>query len=263
MSYCDFNNAFKNMNDKFLETFDGITSEDLSSNLVNSEDFYFDDENVKNSMQSNNEENLYGTSIKHLKNNGTLQNINNNGTLQNINNNKNLQNINNNKNCNLNKLTHRECIYLYLNPNDNKNPNYELAHRHVIICSLCQNEINKKVKESFEIVNSDNTGTNMVVDRTYLTQNINAANKTSTVQSNINTENKVVSLSMHELEVLLKNITDRTNNNDKTEHFSRIIQKLDENERNKPLCLELNFMNIAICLLIILLLIDIVLRLKK
>ena len=75
---------------------------------------------------------------------------------------------------------------------------------------------------------------------------------------------------MSELEILLKNITERTSNDDKYENFSRIIQKLDEteqkindNERNKPLCIELNFMNIAICLLIILLLIDIVLRLKK
>jgi len=247
MSYCDFNNAFKNMNDKFLETFDGITSEDLSFNIVNSEDVSFDDKNAKNSIQSNitrNNENLNGTSIHHLNNTNKNNNCNSN----------------NNINLNNNKLTHRECIHLYLNPNNNKNPNYELAHRHIIICSLCQNEINKKVQESFEMVNSDNP---KVVDRTSVIQNVSASNKTFTDQSNVNSENKVVSLSMRDLEVLLKNITEKTTNDDKSEHFSRIMQKLDDNERNKPLCIELNFMNIAICLLIILLLIDIVLRLKN
>jgi len=245
MSYCDFNNAFKNVNDKFLETFDGITSEDLSLNVVNSEDFSFYGQNGKKRIPSNitrNNQNLNGTSIQ------------------------NLTNTNKNNNLNNNKLTHRECIHLYLNPNDNKNPNYELAHRHIMICSLCKNEINKKVQESFEVVDSNYTQviTNpKVVDKTSIAQNISASNTTSTNQSNVNSENKVVSLSMQELEVILKNITDRTSNDNKTEHFTRIIQKLDDNERNKPLCIELNFMNIAICLLIILLLIDIVLRLKK
>ena len=68
MSYCDFNNAFKNVNDKFLETFDGITSEDLSFNDVNSENLFFDDQNGKNIIQSNitrSEENLNGTSIQY------------------------------------------------------------------------------------------------------------------------------------------------------------------------------------------------------
>jgi len=265
MSYCDFNNAFKNMNEKFLETFDGITSEDLSFNVVNSEDFSFDDKNnirsdvtrnnirsdvTRNNIQPNiisNNENLYGTSIQHLTDKNT--NYKNNSC-----------NSNNNITLNNNKLTHRECIHLYLNPNDNKNPNYELAHRHIIICSLCQNEINKKVQESFEIVNSDNP---KVVDKTSVIQNVSASNQTFTNQSNVNSENKVVSLSMRDLEVLLKNITERTSEDDKSEHFSRIIKKLDDNERNKPLCIELNFLNVAISLLIILLLIDIVLRLKK
>ena len=270
MSYCDFNNAFKNVNDKFLETFDGITSEDLSFNDVNSENLFFDDQNGKNRIQSNitrSEENLNGTSIQYLKNNSCNSN-------KNINTNK---NINSNKNINLNnnKLTHRECIHLYLNPIDNKNPNYQLAQKHITICTLCQNEINKKVQESFETVNLDNipvntpvntptnTPVNTLVNRSSVIQDVNASNRTFTNQSNVNTENKVVSLSMSELEVLLKNITEKTSNNDKYENFSRMIQKLDDNERNKPLCIELNFMNIAICLLIILLLIDIVLRLKK
>ena len=271
MSYCDFNNAFKNMDHKFLETFDGINSEDLSFNGITSEDSLFENQDVINSMRSYNarsEDNLNGTSIQHLNNNNSC-------------------NSNKNINSNNNKLTHRECIHLYLNPIDNKNPNYQLAQRHITICTLCQNEINKKVQESFQTVNSDNipvntlvntpvntpvntlvntlvnTNSNKIVERNSVIQDVNASNRTFTNQSNINTENKVVSLSMNELEILLKNITERTNNNDKYENFSKIIQKLDDNDRNKPLCIELNFMNIAICLLIILLLIDIVLRLKK
>jgi hypothetical protein len=299
MSYCDFNNAFKNMNDKFLQTFDGITSEDLLFNKVNSEDFSFDDKQVQNRVQSNitrSGEYLNGTSIQQLNN---------------INKNNNFYS-NRNVNLNNNKLTHRQCIYLYLNPINNNNPNYQIANRHIAICSICQNEINKKVKESFQMVNSndnlsstqditnaavlDNTNTvvqdktntvvqgktnTVVQDKTNTSiQDVNVANRTSAIQSNVNSvstqskvnsvsaqsngnpENKVVSLSMSELDVLLKNITDRSSN-DRYENFSRIMQRFDENEQNKPLCIELNFMNIAICLLIILLLIDIVLRLKK
>ena len=283
MSYCDFNNAFKNMNDKFLQTFDGVTSEDLLFNKVNSEDFSFDDKQVQNRVQSNitrSGEYLNGTSIQQLNN---------------INKNNNFYS-NRNVNLNNNKLTHRQCIYLYLNPINNNNPNYQIANRHIAICSICQNEINKKVKESFQMVNSndnvsstqditnaavlDNTNT-VVQDKTNTSiQDINVANRTSAIQSNVNSvstqskvnsvsaqsngnpENKVVSLSMSELDVLLKNITDRSSN-DRYENFSRIMQRLDYNEQNKPLCIEINFMNIAICLLIILLLIDIVLRLKK
>ena len=260
MSYCDFNNAFKNMDHKILETFDGITSEDLSFNLVSSEEESIQNHPAKNSILSdisNNGKNLNGTSIHRLNN------INQNNINQNLQYTNKYNSCNSNKNINLNnnKLTHRECIHLYLNPLNNKNPNYELAHRHIIICSLCQNEINKKVQESFQTVNTQVNPIN-VVDRTTTIQDVKAANKSITNQSNDNAESKVLSLSMRDLEVLLKNITERTSN-DKTEHFSRIIQKLDDNERNKPFCIELNFLNIAVCLLIILLLIDIVLRLKK
>jgi len=278
MSYCDFNNAFKNMDHKILETFDGITSEDLSFNLVSSEEESIQNHPAKNSILSNitnNGKNLNGTSIHHLnninqnninQNNINQNNINQNNINQNLQNTNKYNSYNSNKNINLNnnnKLTHRECIQLYLNPLNNKNPNYELAHRHIIICSLCQNEINKKMQESFQTVNTQvNTTPINIVDRTTTIQDVKAANKSITNQSNDNAESKVLSLSMRDLEVLLKNITERTSN-DKTEHFSRIIQKLDDNERNKPFCIELNFLNITVCLLIILLLIDIVLRLKK
>ena len=246
MSYCDFNNAFKNMNDKFLETFDGITSEDL----------YSDDQNIKNNMSPNyvdSEENkviLNGTSIKNLDNS--------------------------------NKLTHRECIHLYLNPNNTNNSNFQIAHRHISNCSLCQNEI-KKINDLHQIDisndlkknNSLTTQTNQLsqtnqlnhLNQTNQLNHLNQANQLNHLnQLNHTNSNNVVCLSINDLETLFKNINEKNKQNDNYEHFDRMINTLENkryNNSNKPLCIELNFINIAICLLIILLLIDIILRIKN
>lgn len=99
MSYSDFNNAYQNMNHKLLETFDGITNEDLD---YSKNDIPINYNNIKQDL------------------NGTF-----------------LNNLNNNK------LTHRECINLYLNPNNLKNPKIEVVLKHLSNCSLCQNEIKK------------------------------------------------------------------------------------------------------------------------
>ena len=255
MSYCDFNNAFKNMNDKFLETFDGITSEDL----------YSDDQNIKNNMSPNyvdSEENkviLNGTSVKNLDNS--------------------------------NKLTHRECIHLYLNPNNTNNSNFQIAHRHISNCSLCQNEIKKindlhqkDISNDLKKNTSSTTQTNQLNQVNQLNQanqlnqlnhlnqlsHLSQANQLSQVnnlnQANQPNSNNVVCLSINDLETLFKNINEKNKQNDNYEHFNRMINTLENkryNNSNKPLCIELNFINIAICLLIILLLIDIILRIKN
>lgn len=256
MSYCDFNNAFKNMNDKFLETFDGITSEDL----------YFDHQNIINSTPA-----VYAESEQNEQNK-----INLNGTS--------IQNLSNS-----NKLTHRECIYIYLNPN---NSNYQIAQKHVANCSLCQNEI-KKIndlhqkdisndlyqKDISNNLKKNNTSLttqpnqpnhqnqpNQLNHQNQLNQQNQINNRNQINNSNDTTNNNVVCLSINDLEILFKNINEKNKQNDNYEHFNRVINTLENKKydnSNKPLCIEINFINIAICLLIIFLLIDIILRIKN
>ena len=234
MSYCNFNNAFQNINNKFLETFDGITSEDL----------YFEDKNQNNNKYQNlinSEEDkiiLNGTSINNLSDNPKL---------------------NNNP-----KLTHRECIHHYLNPYNLKNPNYQVAIKHINNCHLCKNEINKIKNESFELVNTSTQLNQVSVSNVSSTNQSNTSNQSNNTSSN--NSNNTVTLSINDLEILLKNITEKNKQNDNHEHFSRMYNTFENQkyfDSNKPFCIEINFLNIAVCLLIILLLIDIVLRIKN
>jgi hypothetical protein len=213
MSYSDFNNAYFDMNHKLLETFDGVYSEDINYN--------------KNNEQTNN---LNGTSINDLNTTPT----------------KNLNNTLNNNNLKNDKLTHRECINLYFNPDYLKNPKNDIVFKHLTKCTLCQNEINKKINQ-------------------YNNLNLNNNNLSNT---NPKTENKNIILSISELELLLKNILNNERNYyqnyNEINNFNKIFKLLEEkNLEKKPLSIEINFINIIICLLIILLIIDIILRLKK
>lgn len=236
MSYSDFNNAYQNMNHKLLETFDGITNEDLD---YSKNDIPINYNNIKQDL------------------NGTF-----------------LNNLNNNK------LTHRECINLYLNPNNLKNPKIEVVLKHLSNCSLCQNEI-KKINESLELLDQDNQqnqqnqqpnisnlsilNNNNIKHKDNILSQITKVNQSnSVVETEIETENQVVNISINQLEVLLKNIINQEKKNDEYDNFNRILKSLEEKKnKTKPLSIEINFVNIIICLLIILLIIDIIIRIKN
>jgi hypothetical protein len=230
MSYSDFNNAYQNMNHKLLETFDGITDEDLNYS--------------KDDIPIN-----YNNNIKQDLNGTTLNNLNNN------------------------KLTHRECINLYLNPNNLKNPKIEVVLKHLSNCSLCQNEI-KKINESLELLDQDNQqhnisnlsilNNNNIKHKDNILSQITKVNQSnSVVEAEIETENKVVNISINQLEILLKNIINQEKKNDEYDNFNRILKSLEKKTETKPLSIEINFVNIIICLLIILLIIDIIIRIKN
>ena len=228
MSYSDFNNAYQNMNHKLLETFDGITDEDLN----------YSKDDIPINYNNNKKQDLNGT---------TLNNLNNN------------------------KLTHRECINLYLNPNNLKNPNIEVVLKHLSNCSLCQNEI-KKINESLELLDQDNQqhnisnlsilNNNNIKHKDNILSQITKVNQSNSVVE-AETENKVVNISINQLEILLKNIINQEKKNDEYDNFNRILKSLEKKNETKPLSIEINFVNIIICLLIILLIIDIIIRIKN
>lgn len=225
MSYSDFNNAYQNINNnKLAETFDGITAEDLNEN-----DTQFDYTKLP---------------TKYVKNENEL-----NGTT--------LQNLNNKK------LTHRMCIQLYMDPINLNNPNMPVVLKHISNCSLCHNEIKKKSEncENFESIEPKKNNHNNISN----IEDYNKISQTSTINQSNNIEKFEnigrINLSINELETLLKNVVHSEKKNDEYENINKILKSLEN--KKKPLLIEVNFLNIMICLLLILLIVDIILRIKS
>ena len=257
MSYCELNDAFKNMNYKLIGTFDGVTSEDIT--LKNQK---------KNSMQldyTNSEEeehisnNLSGTYLSNLQNN---------------------------------KLTHRECINFYLNPPPENNLNFQQAMKHIQNCNLCKEEIYKKINKE-RIINEQNINKKNINNDNDKIVNYNSKNKLI-MDNNLNYDNKKISnINSNEVELFLKKYMEEDKNNkmqnmlfeSKLSKYLEINQEKKEinnnlnkiynilnnginnrinnnNDINKPLSIEINSITIGISILIILLIIDIILRIK-
>jgi hypothetical protein len=237
MSYSDFNNAYQNINHKLLETFDGITTEDLNTNTMP-----LDYTKVPINYINNKQEELNGTSLRNL--NDTSRNLNDTS-----------------RNSDNNKLTHRECIELYLDPVNLKNPNINIILRHLSNCSLCQNEI-KRMNELFE---HDEEHKNMInqnmVNNDLNNKMVSQMTTLNQTNKNLESENKI-SLSTNELETLLKNVLNKEKKVDEYDNFNRILKALEDKNDIKPFSIEINFINVIICLFIILLIIDIILRFK-
>ena len=274
MSYCELNDAFKNMNYKLIETFDGVTSEDIP--FINQE--------KKNSMR---------TDYTNSEEEQTVSN-NLNGTYL-----SNLQNI---------KLTHRECINFYLNPPPNNNPNFQQAMKHLQNCNLCKEEIYKNIKK---INNKNNINKNIINDNNKLSninsnelefllkkyveedknnKIVNYNNKNElTLENNLSyNNNKLSNINSNELEFLLKKYAEEDKNNKiqnmlfetkLSKYFETNQEKKEINDNlnkiynilnygmkkdndKKPLSIEINYISIGISILIILLIIDIILRIK-
>jgi hypothetical protein len=259
MSYCEFNDAFKNMNYKLMETFNGVTSEDITLKNLDK----------KNSMRpdyTNSEENE--------------QNVSNNlsGTYL-----SNLQST---------KLTHRECINFYLNPPPDKNPNFQQAMKHLQNCNLCKEEIYKKFNKE-KIINEQNINKKNINNNNNKIVNYNNKNKLITDNNLSYDNNKLSNINSNELEFLLKKYMEEDKNNkmqnmlfesklskyletnqekkeinDNLNKIYNILNNginnngINNNDSNKPLSIEINSISIGISILIILLIIDIIIRIK-
>jgi hypothetical protein len=282
MSYSDFNNAYQNINHKLLETFDGITSEDLNTQLdYRKVPIHQELNNIKELIRNpsinncsstmldlngnympnlnDNSQNLNGTSIQNLNltTQNTIKNTTQNtiknttqNTIKNTTQNTTQNTIKNTtqnttQNLNNNKLTHRDCILLYLEPSNLKNQIMPIVLRHISNCSLCQNEI-KNINESCKEVKIIESEVKPI------------ESEVKTIES----DNKI-NITISELEVLLKNVINKEKKSDEYENINQIFKAL-ENKKNesKPFLVELNFLNITIFILIILIIIDIILRLK-
>lgn len=266
MSYCELNDAFKNMNYKLIETFDGITSDDTP----------FINLNKKSSMQpeyTNSEEdqtvsnNLNGTYLTNLPNN---------------------------------KLTHRECINLYLNPQKNNNSMFQQAMKHLQKCHLCKDELYKKINKEKNInekINKEKINNEKInIEKNINEKNINYDNKIINYNNknrlisdnNLIYDNKLSNINSNELEFLLKKYMEEDKNNkmqnmlfetklskyfetnqekkEINDNLNKIYNILNygmkKDDNNKPLSIEINYISIGISILIILLIIDIILRIK-
>ena len=260
MSYCELNDAFKNMNYKLTETFDGVTSEDITLKNQKKNSIQIDYTNSEEEQNISN--NLSGTYLSNLQNN---------------------------------KLTHRECINLYLNPHKINNPNFEQAMKHLQKCHLCKEELYKKINKE-KITNEQNINKNNIINDNNKIVNYNSKNKLIT-DNNLNyNNNKISNINSNEVELLLKKyIEDDKNNKMQNMLFESKLSKyletnqekkeinnnlnkiynilnnginhginhtINNNDVNKPISIEINSISIGISILIILLIIDIILRIK-
>ena len=117
--------SYSNLNDAFSSNFENNNIRELSLNIpqsheANNNSYYDEIFRIKQPSETNNKKSLYS------------ENESLNGT-----------DLNNNKI--KNKLTHRECIKIYNNPNHNKNNDLTTAFTHISKCNLCKEEIKKNI----------------------------------------------------------------------------------------------------------------------
>ena len=135
MSYCNINDAFKNMNHKFKESFSGLNDSDFDESHNYNSEKYGTTENFENSDS-------YENFSKIDNDDNTLSDIDSNFKGTSLNDLKSKMDNKSEKKSEKN-LTHRDCINIYLTSDkvDKK------IISHIKNCSLCKNELTKKKNE--------------------------------------------------------------------------------------------------------------------
>jgi hypothetical protein len=204
MLYCDINDAY-NINDKPDNNFDS------NGNNSNSVDYLYWDKSKLS---------LDGTNLSNLNNMDDCKN-------------------NNENNDDDIKLTHRDCINCYYNPNSK---NYQYALNHIGSCNICKKEISNKsntIPVNYEMQNN----------RQYYQQK---NNKKNDILNYLEIDKKEKIQLNNKIDNLMNYIL----------NFQKNMTKEIQNPSNK-ISIECNFINIAVLIIIVLLLLDIILRFKS
>lgn len=185
------------------------------------------------------------------------------------------------------KLTHKDCLLLYLNPNIGSNNKLDIAIKHVKNCDTCKKELSKnKINDNISLSDSQINKKKMEKEnKTIQTfSNILPTNQTATPispqivnnddykqilldEKNIKYQNMLIENTMSKF---LENNDEKKKLNDNIEKILQYLLKKDIQENSilpkyiNPPNVQSDFTVIYVCLiiLIILIIIDIVLRLK-
>jgi hypothetical protein len=129
------------------------------------------------------------------------------------------------------KLTHRECIKLYFNPNLKSQNSYESALAHVLACSICKNEINSNKKVSFDDKKSNqdaNTLDNNSIDSILQKQNRRS------ILKNLSNQNSHENFSMSENDSFLKSFENLHSKNSNSNNTLTNTTNTPTNPTNTP-----------------------------
>jgi hypothetical protein len=190
-----------------------------------------------NGNNSNSVDYLYWDKSKLSLDGTKLNNINNDDNDNDNNNNNNNNDNNNNDNV---KLTHRDCINCYYNP---KNTNYQYALNHIGSCNICKNEIEKNNKSNVIPVNYE-----LQNNRQYYRQK----NSKNNILSYLEYDKKEKIQLNNKIDNLMNYIL----------NFQKNMTKNNIFDTSNKISIECNFINIAVLIIIVLLLLDIILRFK-
>ena len=218
-------------------------------------------------FDNNTEENFYDKNYSEIENTSEIVNDvlkNNEGT-----------NLTDNKK--LKCLTHKDCVLIYLNPNITSKNKYTNAMKHIKHCSTCQNEITKNNINDNSSLNSSNSilkKSEKVIKPEKVIENYSIPEKKIIInkndeykkmiqdEKNLKYKNLMLETSMSKY---LENIDERKKLND---NINKILSLLAENNtkiNNNQIkgYSDNTFLYVCLFVVIILLVIDIVLKIKN
>jgi|SaaInlStandDraft_5_1057022.scaffolds.fasta_scaffold09201_3 hypothetical protein len=218
-------------------------------------------------FDNNTEENFYDKNYSEIENTSEIVNDvlkNNEGT-----------NLTDNKK--LKCLTHKDCVLIYLNPNITSKNKYTNAMKHIKHCSTCQNEITKNNINDNSSLNSSNSilkKSEKVIKPEKVIENYSIPEKKIIInkndeykkmiqdEKNLKYQNLMLETSMSKY---LENIDERKKLND---NINKILSLLAENNtkiNNNQIkgYSDNTFLYVCLFVVIILLVIDIVLKIKN
>lgn len=237
MSYSSLNDAF-NINSDFEKTLRGLNSFNPSNNNIDNIKSNYFDNNKEKKYDNNYQNNFYDPNAPQPLIDGMYSNDDNlsweslNGT--------DLYS----KDINLpNKLTHRECIEIYNNPESCKDSNLSQALKHVSKCKMCKDEIKKRMTGNIKNEKNEkntkqnlkqNTHSNQIFssNEKKINNNIDNLSLLSSLQNNYDPINKrtlnLVSqennLSNSKIESELKLLSDKINGETNLKYQNALIQ---------------------------------------
>jgi len=218
-------------------------------------------------FDNNTEENFYDKNYSEIENTSEIVNDvlkNNEGT-----------NLTDNKK--LKCLTHKDCVLIYLNPNITSKNKYTNAMKHIKHCSTCQNEITKNNINDNSSLNSSNSilkKSEKVIKPEKVIENYSIPEKKIIInkndeykkmiqdEKNLKYQNLMLETTMSKY---LENIDERKKLND---NINKILSLLAENNtkiNNNQIkgYSDNTFLYVCLFVVIILLVIDIVLKIKN
>lgn len=231
-----------------LQNFIDVSTDRHQSSYSNLDDAFMN-YNLQNELDIINKKNYYNDSSMVLNNNEKSLNIDEKKN--------NFDGTDISKLLNQKKLTHRECIQLYYNPNINSD-DYDTALKHITKCPLCKDKITNDKK----IVANNNNEKKININ------NNSDKNNYNNEQNNSIDKNKYNEMIIQStIQKYIENIDEKKELNDKINKIYDLLNQpqksnYDTSVTKNNYTIELNYITVGITIIILLLLIDIIIRIK-